>query len=320
MKKKYSAILIGAGRIASQLDGPKSTHILTHAHAISLNSRIELSGIVDTNHETGSREAKKWKTDFYTSTTSALATDPDVVIIATPDNSHTEILNQVSRTSVRLIICEKPIAENKKQLQSIAKNKLLTNIPLLINFSRRFDPTVIQVRNALRAGKYGRVLSANAIYTNGVLHNGTHMLDLARFFFGEIISIKGLFATEDHTLLEPSISGIATFEHCPQFSLMIGDEREYSVFELEILTQKKRLRFVNFGFEIMTQSVVPDPLYKGFRALSAPKTIKTGLSSAMVNLYSHATDVLDGKEAPSTTLSDGIKTQKACFKLLDSLR
>ena len=188
-----------------------------------------------------------------------------------------------------------------------------------MNFSRRFDPVVREVREAIRKKKYGKVISASGIYTNGVLHNGSHLLDLARYLFGEVKHIKGVTATKDHGAKEPSVSGVATFEYCPQFSLMTGDERSYAIFELEILTERKRIRFANFGFDLVSQDNIPDPVYKGFRALSKPKTTPTQLAHAMENLYLHAAEILDGTSGSVSPLRDVILTQRACFELFNSL-
>jgi hypothetical protein len=101
---------------------------------------------------------------------------------------------------------------------------------------------------------------------------------------------------------------------------MTGDERNYAVLEIEIIAEKKRFRFVNYGFEMTVQKVVPDPMFKGFMALSTPKTITTRLAYAMESLVAHAVDVLDGKAKPLTTLAGAIQTQEACLALLHSLK
>ncbi len=318
-KKRYTVAIIGAGRIASGFDSPRSKNVLTHAHAIVKNPSLSLVGIMDIDGTKGRKEAHKWKTEYYSRQEDLLAQRPDVVVIATPDDTHARLLEIVSRAKPKLIICEKPVVVSKREIENLIKKVLPQKIPTIVNFIRRFDPTVRELRRALVGGQYGKVISANAVYTNGIFHNGSHMLDFAHFLFGEMKSAKGLFKTDDAGGRELSVGGIATFERCPQFSLMMGDERNYAVFELEIFAEKKRIRFSNFGFDLITQDVVSDPLYKGFRALSKPKQIKTELLHAMENLYTHTLEVLDGKADSLSSLRDAIKTQQACFQLLDSL-
>lgn len=312
----YTAVIIGAGRIASGFDGPKSRHVLTHAHAITRNPRLHLLGITDVNAVSGKKEAEKWKIKFCPDIDQMFDTvKPDIVVIATPDSTHTDLLMRTLKSQPRLIICEKPVASSMKDMSRIEKTARM-NIPVIINFKRRFDPAVVAIREEIISGKYGKVLSANGVYTKGILHNGSHMIDLARYFFGEMMDSTMHFRIKDFPEGEPTLGGVATFERCPQFYLMNGDERAFSLFEFEITTEKKRIRFVDEGFGLVTQDVIADPLYKGYQILGKQKRTKTGLISALPSLMKHVVNVLDGKERALVTIDDALRTQRTCFQLL----
>jgi len=325
-KKKHQQIyrvaIIGAGRIGCGFDGPTSREVLTHAHAFSTSDRTQLVAIVDTSATRGKKESKKWGVEFFTDIERMLDTaKPDIVVIATPDDTHALLLEKVSaKKSVKLIVCEKPIAVSKNEVAMLRKKVALRNVTIVVNFSRRFDPVVHEVREALLRGKYGQVISANGIYTNGVLHNGSHMMDLARFIFGEMTSSSMHFAVPDHKEGAPSIGGVMTFERCPQFYLMTGDERRYAVFELEIVTERKRLRFANFGFQLITQDVVKDPMFKGFKMLGKQVVRNTGLIDALPNLVKHCVWIIDENEESLSSLEEGLKTQEVCHELLTRIK
>ncbi len=318
-KKIYRAVIVGAGRIASGFDTPSSQHVLTFAHALTKNSRVKLCGIMDINEVQGKKEARKWKTPFYADMNVMCdALKPDIVIIATPDATHLKILAQLLKKHPGIIICEKPVVSKQQDME---KAKILAeknSVPIIVNFRRQFDETVADIRDRLSRGEYGSVLSANCLYTKGVLHNGTHMIDLARYFFGEMISASAHFRVNDFPLGAPSLGGVATFERCPQFYFMNGDERHFSVFEFEILTAKKRIRFTDEGLLCSMQDVVPDSLYKGYYVLGKPKIQKTKLWNALSRLTTHAVNVLDGKEKVISSLENTLKTEEACFRLLEN--
>lgn len=319
-KQKYSAVVIGAGRIGSSFDDLSSRCVLTHAHAISAHTRFELLGMSDIDSRVGKREAKKWRTCFYADNDRMLSEiRPDVVVIASPDETHAEMIMLALQYSPKLIICEKPVVAKQEELSQLKEVIKKFEIPVIVNFSRRFDATTVRLGEELQKRTYGRVISANGTYTNGVLHNGSHLLDLARFFFGEIKEVKGLGTVPDHGQGAPSVVGFATFEGCPQFSLLSGDERAYAVFEMEIMTEKKRIRLENFGQELVMQDVEPDPIFKGFKALSKRKVTKTKLNFALPELYLHALRVLEGEEPSRSSLAEGLETQAACFALLESV-
>jgi len=314
MTEKYRVGIIGAGRIGSSFDAPDSEHVLTHAHAFSRNPKCELAGIMDVDFEHGKKEAKKWETEFFPDIESLFSsTKPDIVVIATPDDTHAELLLTVADKGARLIICEKPVSASRDQSEQL---RGFHGVPVIVNFRRRFDDDVQSLAEDIKSGTYGAVISATAIYSKGTLHNGSHIIDLARFLFGELKTGVPLSRIQDWDG-EPTVSAFISFERCPRFYLTTGDERAYSVFELDILTEKKRFHFSDEGMTLSTQEVIDDPLYKGFRILGESTVQKTNLIHAMENIAEHAVRVLDGSEESRATLENALKTQDACFRLLE---
>lgn len=312
-KSKYKVSIIGAGRIGCGFDASDSEQVLTHAHAAMLEPRTEIAAFVDADEKRGAAEAERWGAAFFRDIEKMFAeTKPDIVVIATPDETHAEMLRQVFVLKPRLIICEKPVATTEQGAADLAG--LRNDVPVIVNFSRRFDATTAEVARALAAGEYGAVISAHGTYVRGILHNGSHMFDLARNLFGELTEAKPLSALADFPGGAASVSGFARFERCSEFLLSHGDGRQYSLFELDILTEKRRIRFVDEGRFIEMQDAIDDPVYAGFRSLSSPIKKETELSRALINLYAHAANVLDGSEPPRSTLTDALKTQEACMR------
>jgi len=308
----YSAVIIGAGRIGCGFDAPDSPYVLTHAHAITKNSRATLAAIADIDRARGEKEATRWNTRFFSDVDEMFeAVRPDIVVIATPDETHARMLEHVAAKNPKLIILEKPVAATAEDLRRLRERDI--SIPVVVNFRRRFDAAVTDVAERLARGEFGAVISASAIYDRGILHNASHMLDLARLFFGEMkhASPSGLLA--DFSGGAPSVSGFAVFERCPEFFLMHGDGRAYSFMEFDMIAHKQRIRFVDDGFTVETQGVVSDPMFPGFRTLGKAECRKTRMIEAMSELVAHAVRVVDGTEEPRSTLGDAIKTQEACL-------
>ncbi len=319
--KKYTAVIIGAGKIGSGYDTPKSRTILTHAHALSCNRRINLVGIFDIDSVRGSAEAKKWNTCFFADIqTMFRETKPDIIVIATPSNTHQMLLIEALKQKPKVIILEKPAVDTKSQIASARRAAKQSDVPVIVNFRRRFDSTIDEVRSALIAEKYGSVLSASALYSKGVLHNGPHMVDLARYLFGEMTFAKMHFSVHDFPQGEPSLGGVAVFERCPQFYLMAGNEQNFYVFEMSVVTEKSRIRFTDEGRNISVEKVVHDTVYPDDRVLGSAKIQKTHLADSMSRMVEHAIRVADGIEESRSSLEDALKTQEACYQLLESLK
>ncbi len=312
----YTVGILGAGRIASGFDTPDSRQVLTHAHAVTRHSRLTLVALTDIDATKGVEEARKWGTEFVPAAEQLLSeVSPDILVIATPDATHADILIQALSHRPRLVILEKPAIIDLADAARVEEAVRASGIPVIVNFRRRFDDTVVRLAEELREGKHGSVLSAGALYSKGILHTGSHMLDLARLLFGELVTSVPLSRLADWEG-EPTVSGFASFERCPQFSLMGGDERAYSIFELEIRTEKRRFRFLDEGMMLATEEVIPDPLYAGFRILGPARTEPTGLVHSMERLMEHSVRVLDGNEEPRSTLTDALRTDAACRTFL----
>lgn len=313
--KKYTVAIIGAGRIGTGFDGPHSQHILTHAHAFFANSRTDLVALVDTDLSRVRREAKRWDTLFFPDVERMFsAVRPDIVVIATPDDTHAVLLEKITMLHPRLIICEKPPVQTLEEVRRVERATRSSHIPVIVNYTRRFDTTVCQIRKNIKKGTYGRVISGSCIYTKGLLHNGSHLVDLARFLFGEMDGCVR-FPAGKNAGRDERVSGIASFEMCPQFHIITGDENRYSIGEFDIFTEKARLRFTNSGIDLSVQKVVADKIYKGYHVLGATRTEKTGLLRTLSELARHAVAILDGKERPRSTLSDALKTHATCLAL-----
>ncbi|MBV9159694.1 MAG: Gfo/Idh/MocA family oxidoreductase [Candidatus Kaiserbacteria bacterium] len=309
MSDTYTVGIVGAGRMGSTFDAPGSPRVLTHAHAFSRNPRTRLIGIADLDVAKADHEARKWDTNAYGDFARLLTAKPDIVVIATPDTEHTRMIKEAASVA-KLIICEKPAAVNNAEAEAL---KEYEGAPVVVNYRRRFDETMIALAREIAAGTYGTVISASAIYSKGLLHSGSHMIDLARMLFGEITSAKAL-ATINDWEGDDTIAGFAAFERCPQFYLETGDERAYSIFEIDVRLEKRRIRLTDEGIRMSVQEIVPDPVYDGFVVLGAEAVTETKLLSAMENLAQHSVDFLDGKTPLRSSLAEALKTYEACMR------
>lgn len=306
----FRVAIIGAGNIACGADAPDSKEFLTHAHAIHDNPSLLLVVLVDVDEERVTVEARKWDTKPYTDIEAMfMVENPDVVVIATPDNTHVDMLECVLAKKPKLIVYEKPIATNEEEADRV--RRLSNTIPVVVNFRRRFDPTVLTLAEELSSGIHGRIISARGTYMRGILHNGSHMLDLARLLFGEMRSAKATSRLDDFPEGLPTIGGTASFEQCPEFQLVCGRGGDF-VFELDILTEKKRFHFTDEGRTLAVQDME--------NGASEPRISKTGLDQAFPRLYEHVVAVLNGKEALRSTLENALKTHDACMQFAAGIK
>jgi predicted dehydrogenase len=321
--KRYTAVVIGAGRIGATFDSPKSKEILTHCHAFTAHPDIELVGVCDERPGVAEAAGKRWNTPWFDHVGDMLTTlQPDIVSVCIYTDQHAALLRRIAKFRPKLVICEKPVTNSMNETKKIIREYKRLGIPVLVNHSRRFDVDLANIQNNFRKGKYGKAISASMLYTHGVLNNGSHVLDVAHWFFGEAQKIRPLHTHVDGLKNDPSVDAHLVFEKCPSFSLMSGDEREYSIIEFDVLCEKARIRFADFGAPpIAIQIPGPDPIYKGYRTLPLAKTVESaGHTRNMYNMAEHAVRYLSKKEALRCTMQDSLKTQELCLTLAKKAR
>lgn len=316
-KKIYNCAIIGAGRIGAQFDTPASRDALTHAHAYWQYPRTKLVGLYDVNYTVARHAAAIWFTQAFKSLDELMTkAKPEIVSVCVPDAHHFFVLKQLAIYQPKMVICEKPLTLNVKDAKVITELYQKKRIPLAVNYSRRFDPVVRSVQVDLDAGVYGKVICASAIYTKSLLHNGSHAIDLARYFFGEIIKIHYREIKPKNPASAAMVTARLELKRCSQFHLMVGDAKAYSLFEFDILTEKGRLRFTDAGFQFSKQIVQASPLYKGYSVLSRPITKNTKLKEALLQLVNNSIEHLEEKVKLWCDAKEAYATQVACLSLL----
>ncbi|MCK9361081.1 Gfo/Idh/MocA family oxidoreductase [Patescibacteria group bacterium] len=314
--KRYTAVVIGAGRIGVGFDTPKSKEVLTHAHAYTRHPEVELAGICDRNPARASKAAKKWHTQAFDSVQTLMEeVKPDLVSICVPDAQHISVLREVAAYKPKLVICEKPLSTNVSDARAIVRLYKKLKIPLVVNLSRRFDPRIQETRTAFLKGKYGKALAATATYANGIIHNGTHMVDLLHFFFGKRVRQAALVRMPGLSSQDPGVGAFLAFEKCKQAYLIAGDAKKYSIVELDLYFEKHRVRFCDFGFPMMEQSAEESKQFPGYRTLGEPRLKSGGWAMAAYHLVDNCVAHLRRGTPLICTGEDAIQTQESCTAL-----
>lgn len=175
----YKTLIWGAGNQGALNDIPGSKNeykVISYAHALKLNGNFDVR-VYDNNSERMETAIRAWNlkpidTEFI----------PDVHIIATPDGTHYEILKALVKTKPLLMVCEKPLCMKASEAIEIAELYKKHNIPLMVDYSRRFIKYYQDLKQRYISGEFGKLLKMSGKYNKGQLHTGTHMLDFFWWF------------------------------------------------------------------------------------------------------------------------------------------
>lgn len=302
----YDVVIIGAGNIAANYDNPTDEYLLTHAHAISNSTCFELVGFYDVNQEAAKHAAEKWNCRWFRDMDTAISA-ADIVCIAVPDNHHYSILKQcLEQNGVEAIIMEKPYMATLNEAHNIQEILNNCSIPVILNYSRRFMPEFRALKRWI-IGVAGNLICGNCYYGKGTLHNGSHLIDIMRYFFGKLEVGQVIDKIVDFTPADPSCA-FHLYVHNKSSSIYfhpIPCDR-VTVFEFDLMFTNGRIRYNDeMGVIEYYEALKMNPLFDEVNYIKT-REVKINPSNAMCGLYKNLYDVLINKRKPLCTDEEGL--------------
>jgi predicted dehydrogenase len=314
-------LLIGLGAIGMGYDiGHAVTgHVHTHARALQLSPAFGPVIGVDVNAERRELFASTYGGESFQSVTSALAAhQPDIVIISTPTETHAETLRVViERSRPRVILCEKPLDYDLDSARLMVAACEERGIELYVNYMRRSDPAVLAVKVMIEDGTIAAPVKAVVWYSKGLIHNGSHFINLLSFWLGaprQAVLVRAGRRWQERDY-EPDFvldyaAGSASF--------LAADEERFSHYTVELLAQNGRLRYERGGELVEWQGVVDDPESAGYRVLSqTAQRLRSDMTNYQLTVTNQLAAALQGRVASLCTGSEALDTLADIYRVLN---
>lgn len=178
--------ILGAGRIGK-----------VHAATIAASARASVAYVADAIPDAANALAASVGAKVST-IDAILASDVDAILIATPTDTHADLIEQAARAG-KAILCEKPVSLSVERIEACLPVVEKAGVPLMIGFNRRFDPNFASLQKRLRDGEIGDVELVTIISrdpapppvsyierSGGLFRDMMiHDFDMARFLVGE---------------------------------------------------------------------------------------------------------------------------------------
>lgn len=179
---------VGAGNHATESLYPNIAHVPEF-------DLVAVCDLVDEKARSAARRfgAPEWFTDVETMLGTA---EPDGVCICGPPDMHYQVGLQALGRGIPVFM-EKPPALTLKHAEELSTTAQQKGVWGMVGFMKRFAPANVVAREYMASDTFGRLSSITLIHGCGpyddvrrmLLFNGIHMLDLARFFAGDIVSL-----------------------------------------------------------------------------------------------------------------------------------
>ncbi|MCX6174120.1 MAG: Gfo/Idh/MocA family oxidoreductase [Ignavibacteriales bacterium] len=184
-----------------------------------------------------------------------LTSDIDVVYISSVNSDHYWQVLKAARAG-KNILCERPIALSSIQIEEMIKVCKEQNVIFMINHLHRFHPLVQKAKELINNQMLGKIVSISATYNidvspvdnfrfkkelsgGGVLRDlGGQMIDLLRFFGGNIIDVK---AYMDNVVYKSDVEDFAS-------AIVKFEKNGYGYFNISYNTKKAHNRIEILGY------------------------------------------------------------------------
>ena len=194
--------------------------LIGRKRALALSSEDKLIACCDTNLESAKKFGQEFDCIFFDDYKKLLnETDCDVIVVAVVNKYAKEIIITGLRNGVN-VIAEKPLVRNVEEAREIVGSKSSVSskqyVVLKTGFNHRFHPTIWQAKQMADEGKIGKIFNIRARYGHGgrtgmekewraskdlcgggeLLDQGVHVIDLIRWFGGEVKEVFGKVETK----------------------------------------------------------------------------------------------------------------------------
>lgn len=294
---KYKVLIIGCGNIAGGFDRDHLFHGFPYSHAGGYirDGRFEIAGCVEPDEKNRAKFLKAWKIpNGFSDIKSAINAniEIDLISICSPSTCHAENIREVLSLKPKLIFCEKPLTLSSSQSLSLIDHCQGHRVKLAVNYSRRYDPFIWQLKDDIALKKWGDLRSVSGVYSKGLLNNGSHMLDLLLFLFGPLKVINSGALIFDHTPQDPSIPVWLEANGGKPIHINCSDSRDYSIFEIKLIFEKSVLEMYQGGLEWFVREPEESSVFHGYKTLSQGVRSRGGYEKCMLNAVANIHDAI----------------------------
>ncbi len=319
---KLKAGIIGLGNIGSLFDeDPRRKEVWSHVGAYLASPKVAIVAGAEPDITRLNRFAQRCPQAKPYQDYGEMLKDNrlDMVSICSPTDTHFEILSRAVEAEVKAIFCEKPVASRVEDAHQMVDICQAEGVILAVNYTRRWDQNYRQVKEYIDQGKIGEIRSIIGNYSDKVFMMGTHLVDMLRFFGGEVDWVIGEGGNLDAD--DPGISGLLLFKNGAKGFLTCNGKRENLVFEIDVLGTEGKIRIVENGYRTEFFRFEESNRYSGYQELKRQPMPK---SKAGKNpLVSGVEDILECIEKggePACTGKDGLKALEIAVALCTSAR
>ena len=297
MTRRFRTVIIGFGKIAEgYAEDPVMARYFsfaTHAQVLAAHPLFEWKAVVDPSERALERASTQWQIPYVAKTVEELVHgydyQPEVAVIATPPQGRLGIIGRFP--TLRAVLVEKPLGVTLAEGQAFIKECKECGLLVQVNLWRRADETFRKLTAGRLVELIGEPQAAFGVYGNGLLNNGTHIVDFVRMLLGEIDVVQAIAG------VSPYPAGPIPGDVGVPFSLRIEGNvvvtmqpiqfEHYREVSLDIWGQRARLAIMNEGLGTFVYPRCENRALQGEWEIchEQPQVLEPTVGRALYHLY-----------------------------------
>lgn len=190
--ERYRVGVIGCGRIGSTIDDEvqgNTSVILPFSHTAAYMEEPRVRVVAAADMDPAKREdyRQRWHVEnVYDSHIALLEHEElDVVSVCTRAEERPGVVIACAEAGVRVIFAEKPLAWSLGEAGAMLDACRRRGAKLGVGCLRRWHPFYRRARQLIDEGEIGKVLQVTGYCGSSLSHDGSHWIDLMRYFAGD---------------------------------------------------------------------------------------------------------------------------------------
>ena len=296
--------------------------------------------------------AERHRARFYRDYRELLARESlDGAIVATPNDRHAEV--GIACAEHRLpMLMEKPITDTLASGRALIDAAAAHGVVLAVGHHRRFDPAIGIARNAIAAGRIGRLAAVECVWAmrkhdayfdadwrrarpggGPSLINLVHDMDLLRHLCGDIVRVyaEGGSELRGHAV-EDTVAVTLRFANGAVGTILASDAApspwgwELGTGENPLIppTGRNCYRFLGTEGALALPRLElwrhDDGVPASWRETIRMRTLMSGPRAALKDQLRHFCGVVRGTHAPLVSGDDGLGTLRATLAIIEAMR
>lgn len=293
----------------------------SHAQVLSQHPAFDWQSVVDPDPAALTRARQDWNIDICAADVSELpdAEQITAAVIASPPAGRLAVLEALP--SLRVLMVEKPLGGTAEQRDAFMEACKARGITVQVNFWRRAVPSFQKLAEVGLARAVGKVQSVFGLYGNGVLNNGSHLVDFLRMLCGEVESVEG--CGQAISALSPvaddcNISCLLRLSSGASAALTPVDFTNWREVGLDIWGTEGRLSILQESLAIYHY---PRAKNRGLEDemeidSSLGEAVAVDVSSSLSSMYDNLVDAVENGTALLSPATEALQTEAIVQKIL----